>query len=241
VKPIVIIPARYGSSRLPAKPLLEIGGKPLIQWTVESVRRHPGLGEIFVATDDERIAELVRACGGEAVMTGECATGTDRLAEAAAILGLGEEVVVNVQGDWPRIDPETIDGALAALEGNDMGTAATPLMEAQRGDRAAVKCARDQQGRALYFSRAPIGDLLHLGIYTYRASFLRRYAELESTPHQKAEQLEQLKALEHGHSIGVAIVDTHPLSVDTPDDIERAEKVLCQQSTSLSPAGSSPH
>lgn len=235
MKTIAIIPARYGSTRLPGKPLLDRTGRPLIQHVVESARKAASLDDVVVATDDERIVSAVEGFGCRAVMTSaSCRTGTDRLAEAADALGLaGEDVVVNIQGDEPDIPAACID-QLALLGGEkntEMATLATPLTGEQVTDPNRVKVVCDLQGRAMYFSRSAIpfdrdgagaaAALLHLGAYAYRCAFLKTYARLASTPAEQAEKLEQLRALEHGYSIAVAVVDYDGAGIDTPEDYER--------------------
>ena len=229
---VALIPARYASTRLPGKPLLAETGKPLIQHVVESVRRAASIGRIVVATDDDRIAQAVAAFGGEAVLTrADHPSGTDRLAEAAEKLGLGEEeIVVNVQGDEPDIPPECVDRLVDLIAGSDMpmATLATPLSADQADDPNRVKVVFDRSGRAMYFSRAKIPldregtrqvrYFLHLGIYAYRVGFLKRFASLPPTPAETAEKLEQLRALEHGYDIAVAEVAYDGVGIDTPAD-----------------------
>ena len=229
---VVIIPARYGSTRLSGKPLLAQTGKPLIQHVVEAVRRAGKIGRIVVATDDERIARAVQAFGGQAVMTGAaCRTGTDRLAEAAARLRLDDQdIVVNVQGDEPEMPPECVDRLVELLQssGAPMATLAAPLAADLADNPSKVKVALDRNGRAMYFSRSRIpfdrdgtGQvryLLHLGIYAYRAGFLKLFASMPPTPAEESEKLEQLRALENGYAIAVAVVDYQGCGIDTPDD-----------------------
>lgn len=228
---IVIIPARYASTRLPGKPLLAETGKPLIQHCVESVRKAKLVERIVVATDDKRIADAVAAFGGEAVMTSaECRTGTDRLAEAAGKLGLaGDDIVVNVQGDEPDMPGECVDRLVKLLEDSacPMATLATPLSADEAADPNKVKVTLRADGRAMYFSRSPIPYdrqregveyLWHLGIYAYRVDFLKRYTALDATPTEQAEKLEQLRALESGFDIAVAVVDYDGQGIDTPED-----------------------
>ena len=228
---IVIIPARYASTRLPGKALLSETGKPLIQHCVESVRTAGLIERIVVATDDQRIADAVAAFGGEVVITGaECRTGTDRLAEAAGKLGLaGDDIVVNVQGDEPDMPGECVDRLVKLLEGSTcpMATLATPLAADQAADPNKVKVVLRADGRAMYFSRSPIPFdrqragveyLWHLGIYAYRVEFLRRYTTLDPTPAEQAEKLEQLRALESGFDIAVGVVDYDGQGIDTAED-----------------------
>lgn len=232
---IVIIPARYASSRLPGKPLLCETGKPLIRHVVEAVKPARRADRVVVATDDTRIAKAVETFGGDAVMTrSDHISGTDRLAEAADILGLDEsDIVVNVQGDEPDISPQIVDTLVEIIENSDtpMATLCTPISGEQADDPNRVKVVFDlgkKTNRAMYFSRAKIpfdrnGDgnaqyFLHLGIYAYRVGFLRRFSQLAPTAGEQTEKLEQLRALEHGYPIAIKSVDhAHP-GIDTPED-----------------------
>lgn len=246
----VIIPARYASTRFPGKPLTDLCGKPMIQWVYERSARCATVDRVIVATDDERIARIVTAFGGEVVMTrADHATGTDRLAEVAA--GLDDELIVNVQGDEPLIEPAMIEAALAPLLADPsipMGTLKTPLTSLEEYQNPnVVKVVTDRQGFALYFSRAPIpfprdfaSDLeqrwaelataKHVGLYVYRRDFLLRYPQLPPTPLEIQECLEQLRALEHGYRIRVAETDLIGQGVDTPDDLERVRmKIMTMQ------------
>lgn len=235
---VVIIPARLGSTRFPAKVLADKTGKPLIQHVYEAARASRAT-RVVVATDAEVVAERVRGFGGEAVLTSEAhPNGSSRLAEAAQVLGLGDEqVVVNVQGDEPELEPAVVDAAIRVLEmsGADMGTVATPIEEesdfvSRHVVKVVTRTGFDAIERAMYFSRSPIpcardgGEvrrLRHVGIYTYRVKFLRQYVELEPTPLEVAEALEQLRVLENGHEIAVAIERVSSVGVDTPADYER--------------------
>jgi 3-deoxy-manno-octulosonate cytidylyltransferase (CMP-KDO synthetase) len=232
---IAILPARYASTRLPGKPLLAETGRPLIQHVVDAVASAEGVDRIVVATDDERIRQAVQAFGTESVLTSEaCRTGTDRLAEAAGLLGLSDDDrVLNIQGDEPDIPPACVEALAGSLAGSgaEMATLAAPLRADQVANPNRVKVVCDLRGRAMYFSRAPIpfdrdaggrvSHLLHVGAYAYRAGFLRTFAALESTPAEQAEHLEQLRALEHGFRIQVAVVEYDGAGVDTPDDYRR--------------------
>jgi 3-deoxy-manno-octulosonate cytidylyltransferase (CMP-KDO synthetase) len=236
VQVAAIIPARYGSTRLPGKALLDIGGKSLIQRVYERAREASLVEKVVVATDDRRILEAVEAFGGEAVLTSsEHRSGTDRVAEAAGMTG--GEIIVNVQGDEPFILPAVIDGVIGRiLEDTDIvcSTAAAPIRdEAVWRDPNAVKVVLDRRGRALYFSRSPLpywrdggfgGAYLHAGIYCFRRDFLMRFASLEQTPLEQAEKLEQLRILEHGFRIGVVVTDHYAFGVDTPADLEAARR-----------------
>lgn len=241
----VVIPARYASSRFPGKPLVDLAGKPMIARVIERARRSHA-AEIIVATDDERIAQAARTEGCPSVLTSAAhASGTDRLAEVVCLQGWGDgEIVVNVQGDEPLIDPALIDAvaeALAADEEAAIATAACPIVEPDDFfSPQVVKVVVDGRGRALYFSRAPIpwhrdgfasqsrrfpasfAPLRHIGIYAYRAGFLRRFTTLSPAPLEQWEALEQLRALWHGYSIRVAHWRQIALpGVDTPEDLAR--------------------
>jgi 3-deoxy-manno-octulosonate cytidylyltransferase (CMP-KDO synthetase) len=249
---VAIIPARFGSTRLPGKPLSDINGKPLIQLVHERARRARRVERVLVATDDERIARAVRSFGGEAVMTSPAhASGTDRLAEAAA--AIDATVVVNVQGDEPMLDPEGVDAAVEALLDDaalPMATLSLPLTDVDEMLSASVvKVVTDARGDALYFSRSPIphvrlaaaGDpraaateavarglaRKHVGLYAYRRETLMRVAALPPSPLERAEGLEQLRALEAG--VRIRVVErqgTSGVAVDTPQDLERVRALL---------------
>jgi len=234
VDAIAVIPARYASTRLPGKPLLAETGKPLIQHVVEAAQAASSIARVVVATDDWRIAQTVQAFGGEAVMTRQDhACGSDRLAEAvsAGKLDLADDrIVVNVQGDEPEVPPECIDRLVELIASSDapMATLATALGADKADDPGKVKVALALDGTAMYFSRSRIpydrdgagraGYLLHLGVYAYRAGFLRKFSALPPTPAEQAEKLEQLRALEHGYRIAVAVVDYDGSGIDTPED-----------------------
>lgn len=238
---IGIIPARYGSTRLPGKSLITLCGKPLIQWVYERARKATVLDDLVVATDDERIRSVVQGFGGKAVMTrSDHPTGTDRIAEA-----LGQvpaDVVINVQGDEPLIDPALIDSLGRKMKSDmswDMATAATPLSDPKDlANPAIVKVVWDQSGRAMYFSRSLIPHVRdpganasglhwrHIGIYAYRASFLRTLVKTPPCPLEEAEKLEQLRALYLGARMFVAQTKDFGLGVDTPDDVPKAEAAL---------------
>ena len=246
---IAIIPARYASTRFPGKPLADLLGKPMIQWVHEGASRARSVDRVVVATDDERIYKAVEAFGGEARMTrGDHPTGTDRLAEVAEVME--GDLVVNVQGDEPLIDPQMIDLAVGPLMKDasiPMGTLKTPLASVEEFlNPNVVKVVTDREGFALYFSRAPIphprdlaGDLLasfpqlnahkHLGLYVYRRDFLLKFPRLTSTPLENLEKLEQLRALEHGYRIRVVPTELTSTGVDTPRDLERVRERLARQ------------
>ena len=246
----VVIPARMRSTRLPGKMLADIGGKPLVAWVAERAAAS-GAELVVIATDHADIERAAASRGLRVCRTGEAhETGTDRLAEAVAILGLApDEIVVNVQGDEPLIDPALIRAVaaqLAARPAASIATAAHPIESAGTFfDPNVVKVVTDREGYAQYFSRAPIPfardafargrtelpaglpALRHIGIYAYRVRFLREYASLAPTPAERFEALEQLRALGHGHRIAVAAWD-RPMEagVDTADDLERVRRRL---------------
>jgi 3-deoxy-manno-octulosonate cytidylyltransferase (CMP-KDO synthetase) len=240
----VVIPARYDSSRLPGKALLPLAGKPMLQWVHERARAC-GAVEVCIATDDERIASAARAFGADVAMTARThVSGTDRIAEVAATRRwLDEDIVVNVQGDEPLIPPAIIDQVaklLAAHARADIGTLAAKIDAfAEYADPNVVKVACDAGGRALYFSRAQVPFnrdaptsipgfcLRHVGIYAYRVAALRRLASLPPSRLEQIEKLEQLRALENGMEIRVALASERPLAdVNTAADLERAERAL---------------
>ncbi|WP_412480974.1 3-deoxy-manno-octulosonate cytidylyltransferase [Azonexus sp. IMCC34839] len=247
----VVIPARYASTRLPAKPLLDLGGKPMVVRVAERARLS-GAEEIWVATDHPEVRAAAEAHEVAALMTrSDHPTGTDRLAEVVAQRGWdGETIVVNVQGDEPLIEPEVIlqTARQLAVSGADIATVAHPIADAAdffNPNVVKVVCRAD--GDAAYFSRAPIpyardhfarengGETLpaglpayrHVGLYAYRASFLKAYAGLSVAPTEQFESLEQLRALWHGYRISVALIDAAPAQgVDTPEDAERMRKLF---------------
>lgn len=226
----VVIPARFGSTRFPAKILAAETGRPLVQHVVDRVRKCSRVREVIVATDDERIAAALRPFETRCVMTSPAhPSGTDRIAEVAR--GLADEIVVNVQGDEPEIEPAVVDGLIERLETgrDDMATAATPFPAgADVADPNLVKVVVGVGGRAVYFSRSPIpyrrdpaaGEnaayYLHLGVYAYRRPFLLDFASRPPTPLESTEKLEQLRALEHGRSIYVLLTTRATHGIDTP-------------------------
>jgi len=231
VRLAILIPARYGAQRLPGKPLQDLCGAPLIVRVCERASLVDGIDHLCVATDDERIASVVTRAGFRAVMTPrECRNGTERIAAAAG--QIRADGYLNVQGDEPLVDP----GAIAAVadllrRGAEMATAARPLASHEPADPGVVKVVLGENGRALYFSRSlipfarnpgEVAPLAHLGIYGYSAASLRRFASLPETALERAESLEQLRALYFGQRIDVAVGPWHSLAVDTPDDLERA-------------------
>jgi 3-deoxy-manno-octulosonate cytidylyltransferase (CMP-KDO synthetase) len=234
------IPARYGSTRLPGKPLLPIAGRPMIEHVYTRVARARGLERVVVLTDDERIARAVEGFGGDCEMTpADCASGTDRIAWAAR--RWDARAIINIQGDEPLIDPEEISRIaehLAAHPEDPVVTLATPATPEEMGNPNAVKVVLAQDGAALYFSRAPIpyprqeggfAPLKHLGIYGYQREALLRLAGLPPSPLERSESLEQLRALENGMGIRVLIVDRASIGVDTAEDLERVERILTER------------
>ena len=231
---MVVIPARFGSTRFPAKILASDTGKPLVQHVVDQVRKCRRVHEEIVATDDQRIVEALRPFKTKCGMTSAAhQSGTDRIAEVAQ--NLKYDIVVNVQGDEPEIEPEIIDGLIERLEqsNDDMATACTPFPgNADANDPNLVKVVVDLNGRAMYFSRAPIpfrreahfaenaAYYLHLGIYAYRRDFLLKFAGWPQTACEKTEKLEQLRALEHGASIYVLKTPRATHGIDTPGQYE---------------------
>lgn len=245
---LVVIPARFGSSRLHAKPLADIAGKPMVVHVAERARES-GAQAVWVATDHQQVFDAVRSHGHQALMTrADHATGTDRIAEAARQLGLADsEIVVNVQGDEPLIPPELIREVAQSLAEHgeaSVATACHPISDAESLlNPNVVKVILDHAGHALYFSRAPIpyprdsfaigqGALpaglpsyRHIGIYAYRARYLHLYSQLEPAAIERFEALEQLRALWHGHRIAVAVTAHAPQAgVDTAEDLERVRR-----------------
>ena len=239
-RPIVVIPARMASTRLPGKPLADIGGRPMIVHVLER-GREVDLGPVVVACDDERIADAVRLAGGTAVMTRlDHESGSDRIFEAVERVDPDgrHDVIVNLQGDLPTVDPSLLRDAVALLDDAEVaiGTAAAEIVRADERTAAnVVKAVGTPLGprrlRALYFTRAtaPWGDgplFHHIGLYTYRRAALARFVGLPPSPLERREKLEQLRALEAGMRIDVAIVDGVPFGVDTPADLARARAEL---------------
>ena len=235
----IIIPARWGSTRFPGKPLHLLAGKPLIQHVWERCRAVPGVGHVIVATDDTRILEAAFSFGAEVALTSVShPSGTDRIAEVAKKLS-STGILLNVQGDEPFLDPKLAARLIKALEADpraQMATAACPLDASDVENPNAVKVVCDLDGNALYFSRSPIpcdrdGDarparLRHIGIYAYRRSFLLDFVKWKQAPLEKSEKLEQLRALEHGARIRVLITKAAGPGIDTPEDAVAAEKLL---------------
>jgi 3-deoxy-manno-octulosonate cytidylyltransferase (CMP-KDO synthetase) len=238
-KTAIVIPARWSSTRLPGKPLLELGGKPIVRLVWERCLKVRGADAVIVATDDMRIAEAAFDFGADVAMTSpKHPSGTDRIAEVAKNLS-GFDIVLNVQGDEPFIQPALI-GKLAEVlrteKSVEMSTAACALGDGELENPNCVKLVTDLAGNALYFSRSPIpcdrdGDvrparMRHLGIYGYRRKFLLEFVKWRQTPLEKAEKLEQLRALEHGAKIRVVKTKATGPGIDTMEDLKAAEKVI---------------
>ena len=237
MKVLCVIPARYASTRLPGKPLKDIAGKPMVVRVYERASQAGLVNETLVATDDERIKTAVEAAGGKAMLTrADHATGTDRLAEVAEAYP-DVDLIVNVQGDEPLIDPGLIDDLAGLFEGEPelaMATVKTEIEdEAEQKNPNNVKVVCDKAGYALYFSRSlmpyprkggcPVYK--HIGIYAYRRDFLLHYAKMEPTPLEQAESLEQLRALENGYRIKVVETKSKFVGVDTVEDLERVNEI----------------
>jgi 3-deoxy-D-manno-octulosonate cytidylyltransferase len=240
-KVVVVIPARYGSTRLPGKPLVQLAGKPMIQRVYERAKLAKQANQVIVATDDERIVKAVEAFGGEARLTRtDHRTGTERVAEVAA--HVEGDIFVNVQGDEPLLDPAAVDAAVSSLleePAASISTVATPIRTpGDIMDPNVVKTVLDFDGNALYFSRAPIPwvrdtasktlvrHLKHLGLYVFQREALLEYATLPQGELERIEQLEQLRWMENGWKIRVAEVEHDAVSVDVPEDVGRVEKLL---------------
>lgn len=243
---VAVIPARYASTRLPGKPLLDRTGKPLIQHVVERVQQAQRVARTLVATDDARIFEAVRAFGGEAVMTRDNhPNGTARIAEAVEKAQLRDALIVNVQGDEPEVEPEVIDRLIEGLAADPeapMATLASPFApdEDPRNPNI-VKVVVDQRSRALYFSRSLVpfdrdheqrtAPLKHPGMYAYRRDFLPRYVALEPTPLEQCEKLEQLRVIEHGYAIAIVQATVRHHGIDTPEQYEAFVQRCAAQQT----------
>jgi 3-deoxy-manno-octulosonate cytidylyltransferase (CMP-KDO synthetase) len=244
MKVVAILPARYGSTRFPGKPLVDIAGKPMIQHVYEQTAKTRTIDRVIVATDDERIVAAVESFGGEVQMTrDDHPSGTDRLAEVAG--RIEADLIVNVQGDEPLIDPVMIEAAVAPLLADptiQMGTLMTRIYDPEEfSNPNVVKVVTDRAGFALYFSRAsiphgrdieptvvPFPSFKHIGLYIYQRDFLLKYPILSETPLEQLEKLEQLRALEHGYRIRVVETDLQSIGVDVPADVDRVLQQLCR-------------
>ncbi len=238
IEAVGVIPVRYRSTRFPGKALAALSGRPLIQHVYDRSVRARSLERVIVATDDQRILEAVRGFGGEALLTSpEHPSGTDRLAEVAQ--RLEARIYVNIQGDEPLVEPQNIDALVAALQDHgevDVATLKEPIHGGEdRRNPNVVKVVTDAYGDALYFSRAPIpygregkaaGSFRHVGLYAYRRQALLDFAAAPPSPLETSEQLEQLRVLEMGRRIRVLQARGCSVSVDTPEDLRRAQRLL---------------
>lgn len=240
MRAVGIIPARYGSTRFPGKPLALIAGKPLLQWVIEGAKTSRKLADVAVATDDERIANLARACGVKALMTdSDLATGTDRIFQAAQ--QIEADVLINIQGDEPLIDGTLLDRLVEPFVADptlEMATLGRPLDHESLSSANTAKIVLNKKDEALYFSRLPIpwtrqtppanfaGALKHIGIYGYRKDFLAKFCAEPPAPIEIAESLEQLRALYLGARIKVVRVEHDSWGVDTPDDVLKIERLM---------------
>lgn len=243
---VAVIPSRYGAERLPGKPLVKLLGKPMIQWVHEAALRVEGVDEVLVATDDDRIREVVEGFGGTAVMTPpSCVSGTDRVREA--VQGRHADIVINIQGDEPGMHPDTIRTALEPLiekKWPDVSTACIPIHDRAEFEAPhVVKVVRGDGDRALYFSRAPMPSLArvpdeesaaegylygykHLGLYVYRRESLEAFVRFPPSPLELRERLEQLRFMEFGASIACPVTNHDSIGVDVEADIPKAEALL---------------
>lgn len=235
---MIVIPARWASTRFPGKPLASIAGVSLIRRVYDRARTSTRAAAVYVATDDDRIVDHVTEFGGKVVRPeGDFATGTDRIAAALPHIEAREiapfDIIVNVQGDEPLIEVRSVDDLIERLEStpSGMATLACPLQSDQEFEaRDVVKVVTDVLGNALYFSRAAIGSrevaLRHIGVYAYRRAALERFVSLDPSPLERAESLEQLRALQHGFRIAVSRTAKPHLGVDRPEDVARVESEL---------------
>lgn len=238
MKVIVVIPARYESSRFPGKPLAMILDKPMIQWVYEGVSRAKCIDQTYVATDDKRIFDCVLSFGGQAVMTGQCRCGTDRVYEVAKNINC--DAVINVQGDEPLVRADDID-ALVNIFHQEKNTQMVTLINQINDDKDIddpnnVKAVIDLLGNALYFSRSRIpycgrnDDITpyykHIGIYGYRKGFLEKFVQLDESPNERVEKLEQMRALDNGFRIRTIKTDYRSIGVDSPEDLKQVERAI---------------
>jgi 3-deoxy-manno-octulosonate cytidylyltransferase (CMP-KDO synthetase) len=236
MRSVIVIPARWASTRFPGKPLAPIAGVTLIRRVYDRAVRSRRASEVYVATDDDRIEEHVRSFGGRVLRPeGEFQTGTDRIAAALRLANDQYDVVINVQGDEPLIDIDSVDALadLIASQNTEMATMACPLeTEEEFLARDVVKVVVDERRLALYFSRAPIGSretaLRHIGVYAYRREALEQFVTIEQSPLERAESLEQLRALHRGFKIAVLQTSRPHLGVDRPEDVARVEIELAK-------------
>jgi 3-deoxy-manno-octulosonate cytidylyltransferase (CMP-KDO synthetase) len=224
-----IIPSRYASTRLPGKPLKDIAGKPMIQRVYDAAKRVKILDRVIIATDDARIFEAAGKFTRDVVMTPECNTGTDRLAFVAR--GIDCDIVVNIQGDEPLLEPEMVVTAVKPMienAGIQAATLATDFTgESEKAEPGNVKVITDLKGFAIYFSRLPLpNSMKHIGLYVFRKEFLLEFAAMKQTPLEIAEKLEQLRIIENGHRIYVSKTPFRTIGVDTEEDLARVRKMF---------------
>ena len=237
---LAVIPARFASVRFPGKPLADICGKPMIQWVYEAASQSPSFARTVIATDDQRIASAAELFDAEVIMTrNDHETGTDRLCEVAEMFP-AFDVYVNVQGDQPFVSTDALNRLVEPFANADppeMATLACPLTEEAQNDPNSVKVICDRNMNAIYFSRANIphrrSDLPapvyhHLGLYAYEKSFVKKFQQYKPTPLEQCEQLEQLRALENGHSIRVSLIESALVEVNTPEDLEVANLAMAK-------------
>lgn len=223
---LTVIPARLGSTRFPRKVLAKLAGRTMIEWCWRAAKAAK-LGPVLVAVDSREVADEVKRFGGEFVMTRpSLPSGSDRVWAAAK--GRREPIILNFQGDMPLLKPGTLRATVNALtKGADIATSVIALDDAgRRNDRNVVKAVLTENGRCLYFSRAPVSSWEHLGLYAYRRAALKRFVSMPPSPLEKSERLEQLRALEDGMAMRAAVVRERPVAVDTPNDLRRAETML---------------
>lgn len=245
---VVIIPARFSSQRLPGKPLVQIGDKPLIQWVYERALQIKQAKQVLIATDDQRVESVAKKFQANVVMSpSNIASGSERVGFVAQ--NLDAEIIANLQGDEPFISPEAVDEAILALKnesGLNISTLACPLdSEDEWRNPSVVKVLVDKAMNALYFSRSPIPFFRddnystlkhakkHIGVYVFRKSFLMQFLQWEETPLEKAEKLEQLRILENGYKIRVIITENNSIGVDTPDDVTYIETLIKNREVSF--------
>lgn len=238
MKNIVIIPARYGSSRFPGKPLASILNKPMIQWVYERASKSRSISKVFIATDDKRICSAVEEFGGKVIMTGMCNCGTDRIYQAS--LDIDCDIIINVQGDEPTIHPEQIDLIVRAFDDKEIQMVTLKqkiFSESELNDPNIVKVITDSYGNAIYFSRWPIpydrqkkytpdNYYKHIGIYGYRKKFLQTFVNLPISKMESMESLEQLRVIEYGYRIKVLETDHESIGVDLEEQIPLVEEIL---------------
>lgn len=237
MKSVVVIPARYGSTRLPGKPLREIGGKSIIEWVFRCAQQSKRASDVIITTDDERIRDKAASFGAHVVMTApDCPSGTDRVCQA--IRGIEADIIINLQGDEPQVRGDMIDTLIAAVQAEKLGMATLCSFISDPHDYKSPHCVKvvaDKNGFALYFSRAPIPFLQrnvarpmykHIGIYGFSRDFLEIFVSLPKGSLEECESLEQLRALEAGHRIKVLRVDYDGIGIDTEEDLVRANQLF---------------